>query len=63
VKAATEEREVHVRRIVGSSLLLGLLTACEDAGNAGDDNLLTGGSLVLLVIIAVIVFLVVRRRR
>lgn len=40
-----------------------VLSACEDQGNAGDDNLLTGGSLVLLVIVAIVIFLIVRRRR
>lgn len=28
-----------------------LLTACEDQGNEGDDNLLTGGSLILVLIV------------
>jgi len=28
-----------------------LLTACEDQGNEGDDNLLTGGSLIVVLII------------
>jgi hypothetical protein len=39
------------------------LTACEDEGNAGNDNLLTGGSLVVLVIIVIVVVLFMRRRR
>jgi hypothetical protein len=39
-----------------------LFTACEDAGNPGNDNLLTGGSLVVIVVIVVIVILVRRRR-
>ncbi len=43
--------------------LLGLLAACEDEGNAGNDSLLTGGSLVVLVVIAIVIFLVVRRRK
>jgi hypothetical protein len=28
-----------------------LLTACEDQGNEGNDNLLTGGSLIVILII------------
>jgi hypothetical protein len=43
--------------------LLGLLAACEDEGNAGNDSLLTGGSLVLVVIVVIVIFLVVRRGR
>jgi hypothetical protein len=43
--------------------LMAFLAACEDEGNAGDDNLLTGGSLVVLVIIALAIFLFMRRRR
>lgn len=43
--------------------LLGLLVACEDQGNPGDDNLLTGGSLVVLIVIAIVIFLIVRRRK
>ena len=40
------------------------LTACEDQGNPGNDNLLTGGSLVIIVvIIAVVGYLIVRSRR
>jgi hypothetical protein len=40
-----------------------LLSACEDRGNPGDDNLLTGGSLVITVLLIVLVaFLVMRRR-
>jgi hypothetical protein len=47
--------------LVGLSLLL---SACEDKGNAGNDNLLTGGSLiVLIVVVAIVVWLVLRRRR
>jgi hypothetical protein len=38
------------------------LTACEDSGNPGNDNLLTGGSLVLIIIIIVVVILVRRRK-
>ena len=48
--------------------LLGLasvaLSACEDRGNPGNDNLLTGGSLVLVIIIVIVVLVfIVRRRR
>lgn len=38
------------------------LTACEDAGNSGNDNLLTGGSLVLIIVIVIVVILVRRGR-
>jgi hypothetical protein len=31
------------------ALLALLLAACEDEGNAGNDNLLTGGSLVVVL--------------
>jgi hypothetical protein len=37
-----------MRKLLTTAPLATLLTACEDAGNAGDDNLLTGGSLVLI---------------
>jgi hypothetical protein len=53
----------HMRKLLAVAPLAALLTACEDAGNAGDDNLLTGGSLVLLVIVVVAVIYFVRRRR
>lgn len=43
--------------------LLGLLAACEDEGNAGNDSLLTGGSLILVIIVVIAIFLVLRRRR
>jgi hypothetical protein len=43
--------------------LMTFLAACEDEGNAGNDNLLTGGSLVVLIIIVIVIFLVMRRRR
>ena len=46
--------------------LLGLatvLTACEDQGNPGDDNLLTGASLVVVIIIVLVIVYFVRRRR
>jgi hypothetical protein len=51
-----------MKRLI-AALPLGLLAACEDAGNSGDDNLLTGVSLVVLVVIIVVVVLVVRNRR
>lgn len=37
------------------------LTACEDQGNPGDDNLLTGGSLI--VILLIVGFLLWRRSK
>lgn len=43
--------------------LLGVLAACEDEGNPGNDSLLTGGSLVIVVIIVIVIFLVLRRGR
>jgi hypothetical protein len=45
------------------ALVAAFLTACEDEGNEGNDNLLTGGSLVVLVIIVIVVVLFMRRRR
>ncbi len=45
------------------TLALLLPAACEDQGNAGDDNLLTGGSLVVIILIGLAVFLVKRRGR
>lgn len=40
-----------------------VLSACEDQGNPGDDNLLTGGSLVLVVIVVLVIVYFVRRRK
>jgi hypothetical protein len=51
------------RRWMPFLALLGLLAACEDQGNPGDDSLLTGGSLVVLIVVAIVIFLVIRRRR
>ena len=59
---AFPSRRFDMRRFLTLAPLALLLTACEDAGNAGDDSLLTGGSLVLLVIIVVAVIYFVRRR-
>ena len=53
--------EVWMRRLLSLVPIAALLTACEDAGNSGNDNLLTGGSLVLIVIIVVVVILIRRR--
>lgn len=50
-----------MRRLLTLAPVAALLTACEDAGNPGTDNLLTGGSLVLIVIIVVVVILMRRR--
>jgi hypothetical protein len=50
-----------MRRLLTLAPIAALLTACEDSGNPGNDNLLTGGSLVLIVIIVVVVILVRRR--
>lgn len=44
------------------ALVAAFLTACEDEGNAGNDNLLTGGSLVLVIVIVIVVVLLRRRR-
>jgi len=44
------------------ALLAGLLAACEDEGNPGNDNLLTGGSLIVVIIIVIVVVLMLRRR-
>jgi hypothetical protein len=58
----TGRRRQLVRRLAAPLPILALLAACEDAGNEGNDNLLTGGSLVLVVIVVVVIFLVLRRR-
>lgn len=39
-----------MKRLLTLAPIAALLAACEDAGNSGDDNLLTGGSLVLIII-------------
>lgn len=52
-----------MRRAIPLLGLAALLGACEDAGNQGNDNLLTGGSLVLVVIVVIVVVVLVRRRR
>ena len=54
---------MKTRLTAGILAMAALLSACEDEGNEGNDNLLTGGSLVVLVIIIVVVFLVMRRKR
>jgi hypothetical protein len=51
-----------MKKLIPLALLAPLMAACEDAGNAGNDNLLTGGSLVLVVIVVIVVILMVRRR-
>jgi hypothetical protein len=38
-----------MKRLLTLAPIAALLAACEDAGNAGGDNLLTCGSLVLIV--------------
>lgn len=58
----TSLKEVRYERLLTLAPLPVLLTACEDAGNAGDDDLLTGGSLVLLAIIVVAVLYFARKR-
>ncbi|HZB02547.1 MAG TPA: hypothetical protein VE800_10605, partial [Actinomycetota bacterium] len=63
MNASTGEKEwFHMKRLLSAAPLAVLLAACEDAGNEGNDNLLTGGSLVLVVIVVVVVILLVRRR-
>jgi hypothetical protein len=56
------KRRSEMKKLLTLAPIAMLLTACEDAGNAGDDNLLTGGSLALVVIIVVVIVLVRRRR-
>jgi hypothetical protein len=51
-----------MKKLLTLAPIAALFTACEDAGNPGNDNLLTGGSLVVIVVIVVIVILVRRRR-
>src|SRR5688500_9874266 len=62
-EARTERRSWRsgMRRLLTLVPIAALLTACEDADNPGNDNLLTGGSLVLIVIIVVVVILMLRR--
>jgi ABC-type glycerol-3-phosphate transport system permease component len=50
-----------MRRLPTLATLPALLTACEDAGDPGDDNLVTGASLVAIVIIIIVIVLVRRR--
>ena len=50
-----------MRKWLALAPIAALFTACEDAGNSGNDNLLTGRSLVLIVVIVVVVLLVRRR--
>jgi hypothetical protein len=59
------KRGSSIRRASGSIAWISavLLASCEDAGNPGDDNLLTGGSLVLVVLVVLVVVLLARRRR
>jgi hypothetical protein len=52
-----------MKKLIGLLPLAALMAACEDAGNAGDDNLLTGVSLVVVVIVVIVVVLFIRRRR
>jgi hypothetical protein len=51
-----------MKKLIALSPFAFLMAACEDAGNAGNDNLLTGGSLVLVVVVVVVVVLLMRRR-
>ena len=57
--------EVYIVKRIWTMLvpLLGVLAACEDEGNPGDDSLLSGGSLIIVVIIVIIVAVVLARRR
>jgi hypothetical protein len=60
----TIRKERGMKRVwIAMVPVLMFLAACEDEGNAGDDNLLTGGSLVLVLIVVAIVALVLFRRR
>jgi hypothetical protein len=56
------EEPMKAKVMAPLALVAGLLAACEDEGNAGNDNLLTGGSLVLVIIIVIVVVLALRRR-
>jgi hypothetical protein len=55
-------RRLGMKKLLTLAPIVAFLAACEDAGNSGDDNLLTGGSLVLIVLIVLIVIAVRRRR-
>jgi hypothetical protein len=55
--------EDAMKRLLYAAPFLALLVACEDAGNEGDDNLLTGGSVVLVILVIVAIVYFVRRRR
>jgi hypothetical protein len=60
--APSPTRRLHMKKLIALAPIAALFTACEDAGNPGNDNLLTGGSLVLIIVIVVVVILVRRRR-
>jgi hypothetical protein len=59
----SDGRSLAMKKLIGLLPLVTLMAACEDAGNAGDDNLLTGASLVVVVIVVIVVVLLIRRRR
>jgi ABC-type glycerol-3-phosphate transport system permease component len=60
-RSKLSRRRLNMRKLITLAPIAALLTACEDAGNSGNDNLLTGGSLVLIVIIVIVVVLLRRR--
>ena len=62
LRVLNRKRRSEMKKLLTLAPIAALLTACEDAGNSGDDNLLTGESLVLVVIIVVVIVLVRRRR-
>ena len=55
---------LKLRTGLASLVLLGL-AACEDAGNSGDDNILTGatGVILLVIVVLVVAFFFFRNRR
>ncbi len=51
-----------MKKLLYAAPFLALLAACEDAGNEGNDNLLTGGSVVLVILVIIAVVYFVRKR-
>ena len=52
-----------MRKLLAAPLLAVLMAACEDAGNEGNDNILTGASLILVVVVVILVAWLFLRNR